>query len=223
MSGPVRLAVSGSNLTGDAPFSCAVEVGGRIASARSIDGVRGDLVAMVAATCAEASVQPDAIGEILVDVGPGSYTGLRVAVTFVRFLQHFGGVRVQALDSLALLAARVVRSGPKPAERVFAVLDARRQRVHRQQYRVAPGSVAPHEPPAAVPLEVLLAELCPGDLVIVPATLPAALRVELAAHATVRAEASVVAAEMFLPGLPFQLATVTALEPRYLMASYAES
>lgn len=222
MSGSVRLAVSGSNLTGDVPFSCALEVGERTASARSADGARGDLAAMVADLCAQANVRPEAIGEILVDVGPGSYTGLRVVVTFVRFLQHFGGVRVQALDSLALLAGRVVRAGPMPGQRVFAVLDARRQRVHRQQFRVAPGSVVAHEPPAAVPLATVLAELRPNDLVVVPATLPAALRDELAARATVRAEAGVVAAEMFLPGLPFQLASVADLEPRYLMASYAD-
>jgi hypothetical protein len=48
------------------------------------------------------------------------------------------------------------------------------------------------------------------------------LREPLAARSPVLAVRELVAAEMWAPGLPFVAADATGLEPRYLMASYAE-
>lgn len=220
MTATAALALTGSNLTGDVPFSCALAVGDRVFTARSLPGRRADLAHLVEQVCAEAGVRPGDLAEVRVDVGPGSYTGLRVAVTFVRFLQRFGGVRVLAIDSLALLAARLAAAGPA---RVRALLDARRERVHVQDFEVAPGRVVALGPPAAVKLAQGTAGLRAGDLLVVPATLPAALLAALrAAGAEPRVAAEFVAAEMFAPGLPFAAASSADLEPRYLMGSYAE-
>jgi tRNA threonylcarbamoyladenosine biosynthesis protein TsaB len=222
MNAPVALAVCGSNLTGDVPFSCALRLPDRVVAARSAPGQRGDLAALVQQLCAHAGIAPDAIAEVRTDVGPGSYTGLRVAVTFVRVLQQFGGASVQAVDSLALLAARAAR-GNAATMRVRALLDARRDRVHVQAFALANGTVRPAARAAAVPLAQVLAELAPGDLVVVPEALPAPLLDALAAAgASLRRERELLAAELFALGLPFAPATAAELEPRYLMASYAE-
>lgn len=220
MSGAPALALSGSNVTGDVAYSCALAAHGSVFATATTDG-RGDLAALVARLCSDAGVAPAAIGELRVDVGPGSYTGLRVAATFVRFLQRFGGLPVLAVDSLALLAARVpAAAGPLP---VLALLDARRQRVHTQRFVVAPGRIEPTGPPAAVPLEQAVAGLAAGCVVAAPATLPPALAAPLrAAGAVLRAEIRVTAAELFAPGLPLLPASAADLEPRYLMGSYAE-
>jgi len=165
-------------------------------------------------------VPSERIVEVRVDVGPGSYTGLRVAVTFVRCLQQFGNVSVLALDSLALLAARGAGAG---APRVHALLDARRQRVHLQGFDVGGGIVRATGPAAALPLDQALARLHRGDVVMVPAALPAAILEPLqAAGLRVQAATAIVAAEMFAAGLPFAAAAASDLEPRYLMGSYAE-
>ena len=220
MTAGVELALSGGNLTGDVPFSCALRLPGGIVGARSAPGARGDLARLVDDLVRAHGLTPEQIGAVRLDVGPGSYTGLRVAVTFVRFLQRFGGVAVQAVDSLALLAARAAMS--PPTGRVVAVLDARRERMHRQAFTVRPGAVVATAGPAALPLADVLADLRPDDLVVVPANLPPVLREPLAARANVFEVRDLVAAEMWTPGLPFVAASAADLEPRYLMASYAE-
>jgi tRNA threonylcarbamoyladenosine biosynthesis protein TsaB len=219
MTTGISLALSGSNVSGDVPFSCALRLPSGIVGARSAPATRGDLALLVAELCNTHGVRPEAVAEILVDTGPGSYTGLRVAVTFVRFLQRFAGVQVRAVDSLALLAARA----PRPTGgRVFAVLDATRQRLHRAAFAGAPGPLVPVLPAAAVPLDTLLAELAAGDVVVVATTLPAPYRDALAARATLHIATAVLAAELFAPDLPSVPAVTADLEPRYLMGSYAE-
>jgi tRNA threonylcarbamoyladenosine biosynthesis protein TsaB len=105
------LAISGSNVTGDAPFSCALRRGGEVDEVRSPAGERGDLATLVRDLCAAHGVRPDQLAELRIDIGPGSYTGLRVAVTFARFLQRFGELRVLVIDSLSLLATAALSRG----------------------------------------------------------------------------------------------------------------
>jgi hypothetical protein len=106
---------------------------------------------------------------------------------------------------------------------VHAVLDARRERVHAQAFEVGPASVRALAPAAAVSAAVAAAAVGAGDLVVVPAALPAALRAAFADRgAEVRDVAGLVARELLAPGLPFSPAGFADLEPRYLMGSYAE-
>ena len=222
MSDGALLALSGSNLTGDAPYSVALAVAGRVHALASPAGGRGDLAGLVAAACAAAGLAAADVRRVRVDVGPGSYTGLRVALTFVRCLQRFGGVAVEAVDSLALLAARAAAPAAAP-RRVHAVVDARRERVHAQAFAVGPAAVRALAPAAAVPAAVAAAALQPGDLVVVPAGLPPALRAAFADRgAELREVAGIVATELLAPCLPFTPAGFADLEPRYLMGSYAE-
>ena len=232
MNGP-ELAICGSNLGGDVPFSVAVRTAdGRTFAQRTPPGGRVELPVLVAAACAEAGLRPADLRAVRLDLGPGSYTGLRVVVTFVRFLQHFGGVAVQALDSLALLAARARPSSSSSSAaaaaaapvRVRPLLDARRERFHTALYEVpAQGALALLEEPAALPWNDVLARVAPGDVVVLPASLLAQRGSELGARgAVLQAANEVLASELFAAGLPFAAATTADLEPRYLMASYAD-
>lgn len=219
MSALPALAVSGSNLAGDASFSCALRLPRGVVGTAPPAGSRGDLARLVAELCAAHGVQPEGIGELRVDVGPGSYTGLRVAVTFVRTLQRFAGLRVLAIESMALLAARALcGSGP-----LHVLLDARRDRVHTQTFGRAGDALVAATPARAIPFAEALAGIAPRQVVVVPASLPPAMLEALqAAGADVRLESRVLAAELFAPGLPFFEADCASLEPRYLMGSYAE-
>ncbi|MBL8734105.1 MAG: tRNA (adenosine(37)-N6)-threonylcarbamoyltransferase complex dimerization subunit type 1 TsaB [Planctomycetes bacterium] len=215
----VELAICGSNVTGDISFSCALRCGGVVDERRSPPGGRGDLAGLVDELCRAHGVRPAALTALRLDVGPGSYTGLRVAVTFVRFLQRFGELPVLAVDSLAVLAARA----PAGAGRVHAVLDARRGRFHHGVFaRDGERTLALGES-AARPLPELLATLAAGDRAVLPAALAPTLTPALQQRgATVLLASAVAAAELFAAGLPFAPATAADLEPRYLMASYAE-
>jgi tRNA threonylcarbamoyladenosine biosynthesis protein TsaB len=158
--------------------------------------------------------------QVRIDLGPGSYTGLRSAVTFVRFLQHFGALPVLAVDSLALMAARA------PAARaacVRAVLDARRGRFHHGAFRRSAAGIAAQAPIGTLALPDLLAAIGTGDVVVLPAALAAQLGGELLARgAEVLPIARVTAKELFAPELPFVSVAGAELTPRYLAGSYAE-
>ncbi len=222
MTGEPVLAVCGSNLTGDVPFSCALSIGGRIVEAVSPAGERGDLATLVAALCSREGLRPADVRRFRIDVGPGSYTGLRVAITFVRSLQRFGGVAVEAIDSLAMLADTFTGQSPG-VRRIRPVLDARRERLHCATFRrTDDGLLAVEEEPRAMPSAEVVAGAKTGDVFVVPANLSAELQSVLAAAAEIVVVRGVTAAQLFSPRLRFAVCAAAQLEPRYLMASYAE-
>ena len=92
-----------------------------------------ELLPAVSRLCAAAGVSPADIGRVDVSCGPGSFTGLRVGVTFAKMLAFARGarlVRVPTLDVIAQNALMVDR----PPDRVAVVLDAKRQRVYACAY-----------------------------------------------------------------------------------------
>lgn len=214
------LAICASNLDGSVPFAVALRLAdGRILGQHSTVTARQELPAMVASLCAAAGIAAADLCELRLDLGPGSYTGLRVAVTFVRFLQHFGALPVLAVDSLAMLAARA-----RGHRRVVPLLDARRERFHVAAYATDAGApLRELEPAAAVPWPDVLARIGAGDVVVMPQALAVLRSAELTARsATVTTAAGLLAEELFAADLPFAAAASEALEPRYLMGSYAE-
>ena len=195
-----RLAVSGSNLTGDVPFSAALSTAAGTFVVRSPVGERGDLTRLCQMLCEQQGLAPEQIEEVIVDVGPGSYTGLRVAVTFVRFLQSFGSIPVQAVDSLALLAHHACA---------------------RFEYRG--GELVEVEAANATNTDQVLASLEPGERVVMPAAFAEQLGEQLRErNVEVIVARDLGADALFAPGLPLFSAKAEDLEPRYLMATYAE-
>ncbi len=73
----------------------------------------------------EAGLEPADLNRLVVDIGPGSFTGVRVGVTVAKTLAWSLDVEVRAVSSLHLLAA----SGPEDAP-VIAVRDAGRGSVY---------------------------------------------------------------------------------------------
>ena len=222
--GVTTLAVSGSNVSGDVPFSAALRLAhGAVDVRRSPAGGRGDLARLCAELCRDHGVRPEDIRRVLVDVGPGSYTGLRVAVTFVRFLQAFGPVagdplEVGRIDSLAMMAQLAAERGR--TGRVRALLDARRGCLHTALYDSDGARLVECEPPAAVATAAVLAATGPREVIVLPAALAGQLPALGDRHELLVAR-DVTAA--WLLRAPCTRAGAADLEPRYLMASYAES
>lgn len=218
----ILLAVSGSNLTGDVPFSAALVSDSGTAVLSSPAGERGDLARLCKTLCEQQGVSPDQIEQMRIDVGPGSYTGLRVAVTFVRFLQSFGPLEVLAVDSLAVLALHA-NADAEDGVHVRPMLDARRGRYHTARFAFDGGQLIQTEPSTATDTDKVLATLRPGERMVMPEGLAGQLAEPLRerqAHVVVARELT--AAALLSDRLPWFPAKAQDLEPRYLMATYAE-
>jgi tRNA threonylcarbamoyl adenosine modification protein YeaZ len=77
------------------------------------------------------SKKPQNIEQIYISSGPGSFTGLRIAVTLAKSMHLASAAKIIALDTLDVIAANANdyiedTSGRKPPERIATVLDAKR-------------------------------------------------------------------------------------------------
>ncbi len=80
-------------------------------------------------------IKPEVIDRIIVGVGPGSYTGVRVGVVVAKMLGYSLNIKVYTISSLALLA-----SAGKPGT-VMAWIDARRKHAFIGTYKVTKDTV----------------------------------------------------------------------------------
>lgn len=217
MSRRVALALSGSR----GCYSSALLADGAL-RASSGGTRRDDLVPQVAALFAAAGLRPQALTELCVDIGPGSYTGLRAALTFARTLAALRALPLRYATSFELFGAAALRdrvAGPGAALR--AVLDARRGRLHHARLELGTCVTLCGPPradtPAALaqslqPDEVVLGE--PGIESLLQGLLPASARFLPLPEPT---------AELLLAGtIGLREGVPQAVEPLYLMGSYAE-
>lgn len=113
----------------------------------------------------QADWRPGDIDAIVVDVGPGLYTGIRVGMATAQGLAAAIGIPLIpacSLDALALRAATGRRS-------IWAAVDVRRGELAVASYRPVPGGVIKQHPPEIVTPEGFrgLLESEPGDVLVV--------------------------------------------------------
>ena len=92
--------------------------------------------------CREQGWRPSEIEQCYVSIGPGSFTGLRVAVTFARHLALAGGARIVAVPTLEVIAENCAILEPPPAH-VAVILDAKRGQVFAAVYERAAPTASP--------------------------------------------------------------------------------
>ncbi len=183
--------------TATAACSVALIEDGRVVAARHEVVGRGHaerLVPMIAEL-------PDGgrAARILVDVGPGSFTGVRVGVAAARGLGLGWGATVRGFSSLAIVAAAALRRDPR--ERIAAVLEAGHGEVFMQSFAAdltpldAPVSLHPAEAAAIL-----------GDTFAIGSG-----TYRLPGHVTARADALPDASD-----LPLLTAALADLDPRPL-------
>jgi tRNA threonylcarbamoyladenosine biosynthesis protein TsaB len=116
-----------------------------------------EITPMLQAVLAAAETDLCDIDRIVVDVGPGRYTGMRVGIATAKTLAFALDVEVVPITSLELLAA----AAPPHDGPVYAVVDARRNQVFAAN--MSDGSdplvVSPAELAALLPADAL----CVGD------------------------------------------------------------
>jgi tRNA threonylcarbamoyladenosine biosynthesis protein TsaB len=118
-------------------FSAAVASGDEIVAATEIDAKRA-LEAGLAAlrnVMSEARVDPTMLSRLAVGVGPGSFTGIRIAISYAKALALGWSVPLVAISSYDIL------EGTNPPRRALAVVTGRRGIICA---RFRQGNVAEH-------------------------------------------------------------------------------
>lgn len=147
--------------------SAAVIDGERVLAARAEPMTRGHqerLAPLVRELMIEAGVPFEALHRVGVTVGPGSFTGLRVGLSFAKGLGAALSIPVVGVGALEALAAG--RAGT-----VFPVLNAKRDQVYLQAFADGAALMAPD----ALTLPVAaarLAELARGAVTLVGSGAP---------------------------------------------------
>ncbi len=100
------------------------------------------LLPLVQRVLAGAGATPSEVTGVVVGVGPGPFTGLRVGVAAAITLAEALGVPVRGVCSLDVVALDWADRGDAPAEGFVVVADARRKEVYWAGYDVAGARVA---------------------------------------------------------------------------------
>lgn len=214
------LAILGGNPDGSTAFSVAVLAEGKATVQTAPTSARVDLAELARRALAERGLSPADVHEVRVDRGPGSYIGLRVAVTFARCFAAFSGCRLLAADSLAAAACAALRADAGLAgRRICVLLDGRQGRAQFAAFRIATdGCIAPEAEPALMADAAARAAVGDGDATFADSTLRARWTDERGSAPA--AIPQVDAATLFDPRLPVADASLRDLEPLYLAGSY---
>jgi tRNA threonylcarbamoyladenosine biosynthesis protein TsaB len=107
--------------------------GNAVVRAVELDATRRharDLASTVDAMLSAEGLRPADLAGVMVSVGPGSYTGLRVGVMSAKALAYATGCRLVAVPTFAALAERA----PAEADKLWVIADALQGQVYLQQF-----------------------------------------------------------------------------------------
>jgi len=143
----VTLALDTSHAVG----SVALARDGQLLGSETFREPATHLVALgqsVDALLASVALTPAAIDRLAVVTGPGSFTGLRIGLSFAKGLHAARRIPMVTVNALQLLALPWL----SPATRVCAMIDARRGEVYAALYERASDPLLVHDASAAAEL-----------------------------------------------------------------------
>jgi len=123
--------VGGVALATESAVVCSLPLEGQMRYA-------GDLMPTIARGLRDQGWSAGSLTDVFVSMGPGSFTGLRIAVTVARTLAWSVGTRVVAVPTLDALARNALGSDPNPPH-VAVILDAKQGRVFAAAYELKAG------------------------------------------------------------------------------------
>ena len=124
----VSLAVETSGRVG----SVALGIGDSLVAQADLSGFRrhsSELLVVVSDLLGRHRLQPQDISRIYIPKGPGSFTGIRIAVTFAKMAAFAIAAKIVAIDTLEALAENatsVIQNKTADIRRLAAILDAKR-------------------------------------------------------------------------------------------------
>ena len=169
-----------------ATMVCAgLAVDGVVAAAETIEDRMAhveQLTPLVRRLCDKAQIRSTELTDVVIGLGPGPYTGLRVGIVTGRVFAEVAGARLHGICSLDVIATQHVASG-EPTSEFVVVTDARRREVYWARYAadgtrlegpaVARSTEVPRLPTVgpATELYVDTLDVIPGPKSLNPATL----------------------------------------------------
>lgn len=144
----------------------AVAVGERVVAERHLAESRRqarDLAPFVADLLREQGWTPRNLGAIIVSLGPGSYTGLRVGAISAKVLAHVTGCALLGIPTFAAVALQAPL-----APRVEVLADAQKDKVYVQAFARTEAGVTPLEELRIVTWDAWAATCPAGALVTGP-------------------------------------------------------
>jgi tRNA threonylcarbamoyladenosine biosynthesis protein TsaB len=134
------------------------------ASSRQAGGTRA--LGMIESVLREAGLEREQIDTIAVGLGPGSYTGIRTALSIAQGWQLARGVKLLGISSAECLAAQA--RSEKIFGRVNVVIDAQRNEFYRAAYEISQDACKEIEPLQIVGLAEVESRANAGDILIGP-------------------------------------------------------
>lgn len=137
----------------DACSAALLAVGGDVRARATRDIGRGHaevLMAVIGDVFAAAGTTPRDLSRVVVTIGPGSFTGIRVGLAAARGIGVAAGIPVIGVTTLEAIADEALAQAPGP---VLVAIDARRGEVYAGLYDAASAgstALAERTPPAAM-------------------------------------------------------------------------
>lgn len=196
--------------------------GGAVVRAAELDASRRharDLTAAVDALLKAEALAPRDLTGVMVSVGPGSYTGLRVGVMAAKALAYATGCRLVPVGTFAAVAEQA----PPEANVLWVIADALQGQVYSQRFERGP---VPNRGEVRIgAAEEWSNSLAAGEWVSGPGVKVYADRIPPTCHLVPDADREPSVVGLFLAGRGVTPATreeLFALEPLYLRGSSAE-
>jgi tRNA threonylcarbamoyladenosine biosynthesis protein TsaB len=155
--------------TGSSIASIGLVGGGRILAtlARPVKSHGADLPAAVDELLRTAGVGIHELSAIAVGTGPGSFTGLRVGLSYVKGLAagaRIGIVGIPSLDAMALCGAESLAA--RPGVKICPILDARKGEVYTSLYEVVTDALKKEMDDLVIPLDEIASRIA-GEVLFV--------------------------------------------------------
>lgn len=121
--------------------SVAIATGGKMLAEIHLSGPMrhsSEVFPAIAGLLNRFSRKPREIEQIYISVGPGSFTGLRIAVSIAKTMHLANNVKIAAVDTLDVIAVNADdyrRQGKANVEQIAVVLDAKRGQFYIAAYQ----------------------------------------------------------------------------------------
>jgi tRNA threonylcarbamoyladenosine biosynthesis protein TsaB len=155
--------------TGASIASLALVAGGRIVGeiSRPVTSHGADLPGAAAEMMKAAGVAPPDLGAIAVGIGPGSFTGLRIGLSYAKGMAFAAGCGLVGVGSLDALAMGAFDDAQPPAGTVIcAIVDARKGEVYTSLYAAVADGLEKVAHDVVMPLARLVARLDKGAILV---------------------------------------------------------
>lgn len=113
---------------------------------------------------AETGLKFNEIDAVVIGIGPGSYTGLRVVASSIKGMLFDNSIPLFGINSLAGFAAC---TGYESSHKIHSIIDARRNHLYYQSFSLdKDGELVSNDNPSLIEIPELYSKLEPGDALI---------------------------------------------------------